>query len=121
MGGDRMLEHLPPEIEAGLRLAQKRDLKRKSRLRVHIGGQVFPVLRLWDNGLALDASQTTHLRGSVDVYDGAVHIFQCLIIASSVENGELICDFKRSTSVVGAPALDFWKDENAPVAYLTKS
>ena len=121
MGGVTMLEHLPPEIEAGLRLAQKRDLKRKSRLRVHIGGQVFPILRLWEDGLALDASQAEHLRGLVDVYDGAVHLCQCLIIASSVENGELVCDFKRSTNVVSTPALDFWKDENAPVAYLTKS
>jgi len=43
-----------------------------------------------------------------------------LIIASTVENGELICEFKRSTAVTDKAALDFWRDENAPVGYLPK-
>ncbi|WP_022704607.1 hypothetical protein [Pseudorhodobacter ferrugineus] len=115
-----MLEFLPQEIRDGLAAAKKRDLKRKSRLRVQLGEAVFPILRMWDDGIALDADRTPHLRGLIDVYDGANQIFQCLIIASTVENGELICEFKRSTAVTDTPALDFWRDENAPVGYLTK-
>ena len=38
----------------------------------------------------------------------------------TVENGQLICDFKRSTPVTDQPPLDFWRDENAPVGYLPK-
>ncbi len=116
-----MLEFLPKEVREGLEAAWKRENKRKSRLRVQLGEAVFPVLRLWDEGFALDAGRTAHLRGLVDVYDGARHICQCLIVASTVENGELICDFKRSTIVTDTPPLDFWKDENAPVAYLPKN
>jgi hypothetical protein len=115
-----MLEFLSQEIRDGLETAKKRDLKRRSRLRLQVGDAVFPVLRMWDGGLALDASLAPPLRGLVDVYDGANHIFQCLIIASTAENGELVCDFKRSTPVADRAALDFVRDENAPVAYLPR-
>ncbi|HEX9857798.1 MAG TPA: hypothetical protein VGA75_05530 [Paracoccaceae bacterium] len=116
-----MLEFLPKEVREGLEAARKRDRKRLARLRVQFGSEVFPILRLWDDGLALDADHVPHLRGLVDIYDGARQICQCLIIASTVENGELICDFKRATNVTDKPPLDFWRDENAPVALLTKA
>ena len=116
-----MLEYLPHYVREGLDAARKRELKKKSRLRVQVGGAVFPVLRFWDEGFALDAALTPNLRGLVDVYDGANHIFQCLIDASTAENGELICDFKRSTAVLDRPALDYWRDENAPVALIPKA
>lgn len=113
-----MLEFLPQEVRDGLEAAQKRAQRRKSRLRAQVGDAVFPVLRFWDDGMALDAGFVPHLRGHVDVFDGARHLFRCLIVASTVENGELLCDFKRSTPVASGPPLDFWKDENAPVGYL---
>ena len=116
-----MLEFLPKEVREGLESARRRDQKRKSRLRVQLGEAVFPLLRLWDEGFALDAGRASRLRGLVDVYDGARHICQCLIVASTVENGELICEFKRSTPTRELPPLDFWKDENAPVGYLPKN
>lgn len=115
-----MLEFLPDDIREGLRAAKKREVARKSRLRVQVGEAVFPVLRIWDNGIALDADFAPKLRGLVDVFDGANQIFQCLIVASTVENGELICEFKRSTAVSDSAALDFCRDENAPVGYLGK-
>jgi hypothetical protein len=119
--GAAMLEFLPKEVREGLEAARKRDRARKSRLRVQLGEAVFPVLRLWHEGFALDADRTPHLRGLVDVYDGTRHVCQCLIVASTVENGELICDFKRNTPAEDRPALDFWRDENAPVAFLPKN
>lgn len=115
-----MLEFLPKDLRDSLHAAQTRQGKRKSRLRVQVGDAVYPILRFWQDGLALDASLTPHLRGLVDIYDGANHIFQCLIVASSEEAGELLCSFKRSTMVLDKPALDYWRDENAPVAYLPK-
>lgn len=116
-----MLEFLPKEVREGLQAAKMRDLKKKSRLRVQVGDAVFPVLRFWEDGMALDASLTPHLRGLVDVFDGAKHIFQCLIIASEEDGAELVCAFKRSTMVIDRPALDYWRDENAPVGYLPKA
>ena len=115
-----MLEFLPQDIRDGLEAAKKRDWKRRSRLRVQLGDAVFPILRMWENGIALDASSTPHLRGLIDIYDGANHILQCLIVATTIENGELICDFKRATPVADRPALDFVRDENAPAGYLPK-
>lgn len=115
-----MLEFFSKELREGFELARKRQNARKSRLRVQIGSEIYPVLRFWEDGLALDADQLPHLRGLVDVYDGARHLSQCLIVASTVENGQLICNFKRSTLVTDKPPLDFWRDENAPVAYLPK-
>jgi hypothetical protein len=117
-----MLEFLPKEVREGLDAARKRDLKRKSRLRVEVGNAVYPVLRFWDNGFALDADFSPgKLRGLVDVYDGSRHVFQCLIVATSIENGELVCDFKRATAVTDRAPLDFWRRDDAPVGYLPKA
>lgn len=116
-----MLEFLPQEIRDGLDAARKREAKRKSRLRVQVGEAVFPILRFWHDGFALDADLTPHLRGLVHVFDGDRHVFECLIVASTIENGDLVCDFKRSTAVTDSAPLDFWRDENAPVALLPKN
>lgn len=113
-----MFEMLPKEVREGLEMARKRDLKRKSRLRVHTDDDIFPVLRYWETGFALDVENAPHLRGLVDIYDGARHLYQCLVIASEEANGEMVYDFKRSTAVKDKPALDFVQDVNAPVALL---
>lgn len=116
-----MLEFLPQEIRDGLEAARKSAAKRKSRLRVQVGEAVFPVLRFWHDGFALDADLTPHLRGLVDVYDGSRHVFRCLMVASTVENGELVCEFKRSTAVTDTAPLDFWREENTPVGLLSRN
>ena len=116
-----MLEFLPKDIADGLAMGRNREAARKSRLRVQVGEAVFPLLRFWHDGFAMDAAMTPKLRGLVDVYDGANHIFQCLIVASTTEEGELVCEFKRSTAVLDRPALDYWRDENAPVALIPKA
>lgn len=116
-----MLEFLPKDLTESLRAAQTNRARRRSRLRVRVGAQEYPVLRLWADGLTLDAGALTHLRGLIDVYDGARHVLQCLIVASEVEAGELVCSFKRSTAVTGKAPLDYWRDENAPVGYLPKA
>ncbi|WP_225026449.1 hypothetical protein [Xinfangfangia pollutisoli] len=117
-----MLEHLPNEIREGLEAARLRELKKRAKLRVQVGEAVFPVLRFWHDGFALDASLAPgKLRGLVDIYDGPRHVFQCLIVASAIERGELVCDFKRVTAVSDRAALDYWRAEDAPVGYLPRS
>ncbi len=114
-----MLEFLPQDIRDGLVAARRRALRRKSRLHVQLGDAVFPVLRFWQGGLALDADLAPRrLRGLIDVYDGPRHVFQCLIVASAVEGGELVCEFKRATAVADRAALDYVRGEDLPAGYL---
>ena len=114
-----MSEYLPKEVREGLVLARKRALRKKSRLRVHVGDAVFPVLRFWETGFSLDIEDAPHLRGLVDLYDGSRHLYQCLIVASEQAHGEMNYDFKRSTAAVDKAPLDFVRDDDAPIALLT--
>lgn len=116
-----MSTFLSKEVQAGLEQARKRSLKKASRLRVHVGDKIYPVLRLERDGFALDAEHAPHLRGLVDLYDGARHIYQCLIVASSEEHGQMVYEFKRNTAATDRPPLDFYRDDNAPVALLSKA
>ena len=111
-------EFLPQDVRDGLEAARKADLKRKSRLRVQAGDDLFPVLRLWETGFALDSENAPKLRGLVDLFNGGVHLYQCLIIASSEEHGEMIFEFKRNTAAVDKAPLDFYRDKDAPIALL---
>lgn len=113
-----MTDILPKEVQEGLAQARKQALRQKSRLRVHADDQVFPVLRFWDGGFALDTENAPHLRGLVGIYDGARHLYQCLIVASEEGDGEMVYEFKWHTEAVDTAPLDFYKDENAPVALL---
>jgi hypothetical protein len=117
-----MLEFLPTEVRDGLEAARKREQRKRSRLHVQVGDAVFPVLRFWQDGFALDGDLSPgKLRGLVDLYDGPRHVLQCLIVASAAENGELVCDFKRATAVSDRAAADYWRGENAPVGYLPRA
>ena len=113
-----MSTYLPKEVQEGLDQARKRDLQRKSRLRVHVGDEVYSVLRFWNDGFSLDVEDAPHLRGLVDLYDGSRHLYQCLIVASEEEMGEMRYAFNRSTAAVDRAPLDFVRDENAPIALL---
>lgn len=113
-----MTDFLPKEVLDGLEAARRAELRRKSRLRVHVGDEIHRVLRFWDGGFALDADSAPHLRGLVDLYNGGVHLYQCLIVASAEENGEMIFEFKRNTAVEDRAALDFVREDNAPAALI---
>ena len=109
------------EIQAGLDAARLAGLRKASRLRINVDGQVHPVLRMWKTGFAVAAEDAPHLRGLVDLYDGANHLFQCLIVAGEEEAGEMQYEFKRATAVAQSAALDFEKLANAPVGLITDS
>jgi hypothetical protein len=115
-----MTDYLPEAVRAGLEEARKRDLRRRSRLCVHAGAEVYPILRYWGAGFTLDAEQVISLRGSVDIYDGPRHLYNSLIVATDVENGELICTMKRSTLTQDRPPLDYAQDDDRPAGYLTR-
>jgi hypothetical protein len=117
-----MSTYVPKEVQAGLDRARLERLRTASRLRIDVNGQTHRVLRMWKTGFSMDASNApAHLRGYVDLYDGARHLFQCLVIANEEESNEMRFEFKRATAVADAPALDFVKAENAPVALIGKA
>jgi hypothetical protein len=115
-----MSEYLPREVRAGLELARKADRKKRSRLNVRVGDQSFVILRHWEAGFALDKDDAPNLRGLVDLYDGARHLSQCLIIASSEDADEMVYEFKWATPATDRAPLDYFRDENAPVALIGK-
>lgn len=115
-----MLEDLPEEVRAGLAAAARRSTRRRARYRVRVGGEVFPVLRLWEDGFALGREHARSLRGLVDLFDGSRHLSQCLIVASAPDGDEVICEFKRNTAAADRPPLDFARDEDAPAALLPR-
>lgn len=115
-----MSVYLPKEVRDGLEQARKQSLRSKSRLRVHTDDEIFPVLRFWETGFALDIENAPHLRGFVDLYDGAKHLYQCLVIASQEDHSEMVYEFKRNTAAKDKAPLDFVRDVNAPIALLAR-
>ena len=117
-GATAMTTFVPKEVQAGLDCARVQSLKSSARLRILADGAQHPVLRMWDTGFSVDAATAPNLRGYVDLYDGAIHLFQCLIVASEEEAGEMRCEFKRLTAVSSTAPLDFERAEDAPVALI---
>jgi hypothetical protein len=115
-----MSEYLPREVRAGLELARKADRRTRSRLNVRVGNRSFVILRHWDEGFALGKEDAPHLRGLVDLYDGARHLSQCLIVASAEEADEMVYEFKWATAASETAPLDYCRDESAPVALIGK-
>ena len=114
-----MLEYLPQEVQDGLDKARRDAARRKGRMRVEIDGQRFKIFRYWDQGFALDADDAPLLRGHVDVFDGPRHIGRCLIVASALERGEMVYEFKRNTPVSTTQPRDFAPDDFMPAGLLT--
>ncbi|MGB0799852.1 MAG: hypothetical protein ACPGRD_11090 [Planktomarina sp.] len=100
--------------------ARKQALRKKSRLRVQAGDQVLTVLKFWDDGFSVDKEDAPQLRGLVDLFDGARHLYQCLIVASEEDGDEMRYEFKRNTMALDRAPLDFVKAKDAPVALIGK-
>ncbi|WP_299286640.1 hypothetical protein [uncultured Tateyamaria sp.] len=115
-----MTTFVPKEVQAGLDKARRASLKKASRLRLSVDGQTHPVLQMWKTGFSMEADTAPRLRGYVDLYDGAIHLFQCLIVASEPEGDEIRYEFKRLTAVSTAPALDFERVTDAPIGLIEK-
>ena len=113
-----MSTFLPKEVLAGIDAARAKDKRRKTKLRVETGDAYFPVLRMWDNGFAMDAEDAPKLRGLIDLFDGPRHLYQALIVASSEESGERHFEFKRNTEARDRAPLDFARETPEAVALL---
>ncbi|PWE32428.1 hypothetical protein DDZ14_10210 [Maritimibacter sp. 55A14] len=115
-----MTDFLTRDIREGLEQARRQTQRRRSRLRLRVGEESFPILSFREDGFTLDVEDAPHLRGCVDIYDGARHICQALIIATAQEGSRMTYEFKRATQVTDRPPLDYSRDDDAPVALLSR-
>lgn len=115
-----MSTYLPKEIRDSLEAARIAGLKKASRLRVVVGDDIYPVLRMWSGGFTVEEETVPALRGLVDLYDGSIHLYQCLIIAAESGAGEMRYEFKRSTQATGVAPLDHYREPDAPVGLLPR-
>lgn len=116
-----MSEYLPKELRAELAEARLARKLAASRVRVKSEAGEVRVLRHWDGGFAVPAGDAAVLRGRVDLYDGARHLCQALILTSREEAGERVFEFKYATpSADAAPVADFVRDPNAPAGLLPR-
>lgn len=113
-----MSEFFPKELREELAQAQKRARQKSNRLRVKVGEEYYPVSKFTSNGFSLERDSAPRLRGLVDIYDGGTHLYQCLIVASSLDDDMLRYEFKRNTQAVDKAPLDHYRDPEAPIALL---
>lgn len=109
---------LSKEVQAGLDAARRAAMRKASRLRVQLPDRTVPVLRLEKSGFVVALEDAPNLRGLIDLYDGANHLFQCLIVAGEPQGDEMHYDFKRATPVTDRAALDFVRAQDAPAGLL---
>ena len=115
-----MFESLPDDIRLGIEAARKKAQRKSSRLSVHVGDAIVPILRLREEGFTVEASRTARLRGFVDIYDGPRHISRALIVAASEDAGEMSYEFKRETVIGHSPIRDYADERPAPGGYLPR-
>jgi hypothetical protein len=77
-----MTGFLPKDVQEELAQAQRQSRRKKATRVVHVGDEAFPILDYSDTGFAVDAEDAPHLRGLIDIYEGATHLTQALIVAS---------------------------------------
>ncbi|KIC14411.1 hypothetical protein [Leisingera sp. ANG-Vp] len=113
-----MNTYVPKAVQEALDTARLQGMRRKSRMRVMADDTLIPVLRMWKDGFSVEADAAPMLRGLVDIYDGARHVSQCLIVASEEEGGEMRYEFKRSTPASDKAPVDFYKSPDAPAGLI---
>lgn len=116
-----MSEYLPKEIRDQLAAAQRHVKRKRATRSVHVGDQAFAILEMSNDGFSLVADEAPRLRGLIDIYEGAQHLYQALIVASA-EDGDLMrYDFKRNTATAHTAPVDFVQSHTRPAGLLSKA
>jgi hypothetical protein len=113
-----MNDFLPDAVREGLEAARRDALRRKDRLCVHDGNDVYRIQRFWEGGFSLDAGVADKLRGRVEIFDGARHLYQCLIVGSVPDGDEQVFEFKWLHPVPDAAPVDFVRPDVIPVGFI---
>lgn len=113
-----MNDILPEAVRLGLAAARKKALKSEGRLCVHDGDDVYRIQKFWDGGFTIAADYGDKLRGRVEIYDGARHVYQCLIIGSEVDGDLRVFDFKWVHPVTDTAPVDFARPDFVPAGLI---
>lgn len=116
-----MTSILPKAVQDGLDQARRASLHRNDRLCVHDGDDVYRIRRFWDDGMTIDASHGDKLRGRVEIFDGARHLYQALIVNGSEEGKEIVFDFKWLHPVTDQAPVDYERPEFVPAGYIARA
>lgn len=116
-----MFEYLPHELRDQLAAAQRHAKRKQATRSVHVGDEAFAILEMTDDGFALAADEAPRLRGLIDIYEGAQHLYQALIVASAEEGDVVRYDFKRNTATARTAPVDFIQDDTRPAGLLSKA
>ncbi len=116
-----MSEFLPQDVRRELEQARRAKRRLRTHMCVRVGGHDFTILRYWETGFALEASDAPGLRGLVDLYDHGRHLCQALIVASSELDNERVFEVKLTTPAIKtAPPVDFVRERPEPAGLLTR-
>jgi len=116
-----MMETLP---EAYVRTTTPHPARRSrnaARCLLHVGAESHAVLRLWEDGFAVDAGLLPRLRGAVEISRGGRDLWTCLIVASRIEDGMLLCEYKRITPVHAEAPVDYVRTPAAEAPRLPRA
>ncbi|MBF9031265.1 hypothetical protein HKCCE3408_12755 [Rhodobacterales bacterium HKCCE3408] len=114
-----MTDFLPEDVEIALRSANAaRRTRRRHRMTIHVGEEVYPILQVFDRGFSLDAETAPFLRGFVDIFDGPRHMARALVVASSAEDGAIRYEYKRNTPATDRAPSDFERTGPETVGFL---
>ncbi|MEY1554094.1 hypothetical protein AB3Y40_00530 [Yoonia sp. R2331] len=115
-----MSSFLPKAVREGLEQARRAALHRNDRLCVHDGDEVYRIRRFWDNGMSIDGHHGDKLRGRVEIYDGARHLYQALIVNGQEEGAEIVFDFKWLHPVTDTAPVDFERPDFVPAGLIPR-
>lgn len=116
-----MSEFLPQDIRDQLAAAQRTVKRKRATRSVHIGDEAFAILEMSADGFAVGAEEAPRFRGLIDIYEGAQHLYQALIVASAEDGDMMRYDFKRNTATARTAPVDFIQSDNRPAGLLSKA
>jgi hypothetical protein len=115
-----MSHFLPKSVRDELAAAQKSARRRRATRVVHVGDEAFAILEMTETGFSVDATDAPRLRGFIDIYDGARHLYQALIVASEQQGDVMRYEFKRNTAAAAHAPVDFETMGERPAALLPR-
>ncbi|MEM7073661.1 MAG: hypothetical protein AAGA28_03680 [Pseudomonadota bacterium] len=116
-----MSTFLSKDVLAGLDAARRSGWIKSRRLRVETGDHRYSVTRAWEGGFALHATTAPHLRGLVDLYDGARLLKRCLIVACEEEGDEVRYELKVVNEAGLEQPVDFERADDAPAGLIAEA
>lgn len=116
-----MIDSLPEAFDAARSVRGLRGARGRGRYLLHAGDDTHAILHMWADGFAVDAGLLPRLRGAVEISRGGRDLWTCLIVASRVEHGMLLCEFKRITPVHAEAPVDYIRPAEAATLRLPRA